>query len=239
MIQFYSPTLPADPVLGEEESFHCAKVLRKRPDDIIRVTDGRGKAYECRIVKADPKRVEMEVLSELPLEEKTAGRITVAVAPTKNSDRMAWLVEKCVEIGVDRIIFVQCARSERKNVNVERLRRNAISAMNQSLKTRLPEVEGVVKLKDIMGLAGEKVFGYCSPEVERRDFVEVLKPDDDITLLIGPEGDFTPEEVTTLTKEGYVPVTFGDERLRTETAAIYAVSAVHILRKQKKINNSR
>lgn len=229
MIQFYAPDIRDSHALGQEESSHCVRVLRKKAGDRISVTDGKGLRYECRIIKADPRRVELEVEGETSIPKSWPNTITLAVAPTKNADRMAWLVEKATEIGVDRICFIGCRFSERKNVNVERLRRNAVSAMNQSLKARLPEINDMTHLKSILNMDGEKFFGYCDSDSERSVFVEEYNPKTDVVVAIGPEGDFSPEEVTALKEAGFRPVTFGDERLRTETAALYAVTAIHVI----------
>ena len=234
MIQFYSPDLMTTLTLGPEESVHCVRVLRKKEGDTIYVTDGEGKRYECRITKADTRGVKLEILSEKEVEKNWNYRLTVAVAPTKNADRMAWMVEKCTEIGVDEIIFINCRYSERKTVNLERLRRNAISAMNQSLKTRLPKITGQVPIKEIFSLDGKKYFGYCDEHSRKKELVKEYKGGDDVVIAIGPEGDFSTEEVDALIEAGYSPVTFGDERLRTETAAIYGAAAVHVINDLKK-----
>lgn len=236
MIQFYSPDIRSNPILGAEESVHCVRVLRKKSGDVIFVTDGNGRRYECVIEEASTKGVRLRILSSTIIEKSWDFEITIAVAPTKNADRMAWLVEKCTEIGVDRIIFIKCDRSERKTVNTDRLRRNAISAMNQSLKTRLPEISGIMTLDSILEVKGMKYFGYCDEETERgvfvREYARALRHSDSqpfITIAIGPEGDFTGAEVKKLCESGYKPVLFGNERLRTETAAIYATTAIHVV----------
>lgn len=233
MIQFYAPELTTEMRLGPEESHHCVRVLRKRAGDIIYVADGRGLRAECRILNADAKAVEVEIISQKEIEKSWSGKITLAVAPTKNADRMAWLIEKATEIGVDRIIFIQCRNSERKNLNIERLRRNAISAMNQSLKTRLPEIEELQPLDNILSLESDKFFGYCDEKTTRVLFVSQYRPGNDVVIAIGPEGDFTPQEVESLQKNGFQAVTFGNERLRTETAALYGVTAVHVMQNIK------
>lgn len=229
MIQFYAPSIVQNPVLGAEEALHCVRVLRKRSGDIIYATDGKGKRYECRINEASTREVKLEILAEETVQKGWNYRLCLAVAPTKNADRMAWLVEKATEIGVDEIIFIRCRYSERKEVNIERLRRNAISAMNQSLKTLLPEINGVEDLKSILNREGEKFFGYCSPEIPKVDFVKEYSPGNNVIIAIGPEGDFSSEEVENLMQAGFMPVTFGSQRLRTETAALFGVTATHIV----------
>lgn len=229
MIQFYAPDLRNSMCLTPEESAHCAKVLRKKSGDIIFVTDGKGFRFECEITKADAKKVEVIILNEVFIKKSWKGLVTIAVAPTKNADRMSWLVEKATELGVDKIIFISCRNSERKNVNIERLRKNAISAMNQSLKTFLPELEGITKLDQILDIPGYKFFGYCLPNSERSIFAKDYLPSSDVVVAIGPEGDFSEDEVKILIQCGYKPVTFGDERLRTETAALYAIASIHVV----------
>ena len=228
MIQFYSPLIAETLALPPDESMHCIRVLRKRAGDEIFVTDGLGKRFKCRIVDANPKSTGLEILSETVINKKWKCEISLIVAPTKNSDRMAWLVEKATEIGIDRILFVKTRNTERTKVNIERLRRNAISAMNQSLKTRLPQIEELGAFKSMITMDGERFFGYCDSETERQTFVKELKPKGKIVIAIGPEGDFSTEEVRELIQSGYKAVTFGEERLRTETAALYAVTAIHV-----------
>lgn len=229
MIQFFAPDIAETSSLGPEESVHCARVLRKREGDRICVTDGQGSRYDCVILKADSRKVELSIEEKVTIPKGWDYTLTLAVAPTKNADRMAWLVEKATEIGVDRILFFKGRHSERKSVNVERLKRNAISAMNQSLKTILPVIEDAGAITNILNLEGEKFVGYCDSETERLTFVKELKPQTDIVVAIGPEGDFSEEEIKELRESGYKAVTFGNERLRTETAALYAVTAAHII----------
>lgn len=228
MIQFYSPDIENTHALGVEESGHCVRVLRKKEGDIIYVTDGKGDRFECIIKNADSRVVKLEILNTEKIKKSWAFNITLVVAPTKNADRMAWLVEKCTEIGIDSIYFLDCRRNERKNINIDRLRRNAISAMNQSLKTRLPQICGMVKFDRVTELPGEKFFGYCNTQLERKDFVKELSPGSDVVIVIGPEGDFSEEEVDFMLKKEFRAVTFGEERLRTETAALYGVTAIHV-----------
>ena len=229
MIQFYSSDIESTGKLGAEESVHCARVLRKRCGDIIYVTDGKGCRYECRILDASTRGVTLEILSRTEVSKGWSHNITLAVAPTKNADRMSWLVEKAMEIGVDRIIFLKCEHSERKNINIDRLRRNAISAMNQSLKTHLPELQEMTSLENLLKESGQKFFGYCDSMEERVRFVDVFTGNEDIVICIGPEGDFSSREVKMMRENGFEAVTFGDERLRTETAALYGLCGAHIL----------
>lgn len=229
MIQFYSPDILSTLRLDKEEASHCVRVLRKKAGDTVFVTDGRGIRYECLITEANPHRVNLQITGEERIPKAWNIYVTIAVAPTKNADRMAWLVEKATEVGVDRILFLRCRHSERKGVNVERMRRIAVSAMNQSLKTLLPEITEAVPLTEILDLNGDKYFGYCDEATERKEFVKEYSGRNDVVIAIGPEGDFSPEEVEAMKGAGYQPVTFGRERLRTETAALYGLAAAKVL----------
>ncbi|MDE7160646.1 MAG: 16S rRNA (uracil(1498)-N(3))-methyltransferase [Muribaculaceae bacterium] len=231
MIQFYAPEIESTGFLPEAESGHCVRVLRMKEGDTLYVTDGRGSRFGCRIVEAHPRHVGVEIVSTEKIEPVIGVSIVLAVAPSKNMDRMEWLVEKAVEIGVTRIVMLRCARSERKVVKPERLMRIAVSAMNQSLKGCIPEVTEMTDFQDFISSlpAGQAFMGYCAPDVERREFVAECKPDTDTTILIGPEGDFTEAEVARAMDAGVTPVTFGNARLRTETAALFGVQGVHII----------
>lgn len=232
MIRFYSPDILQTGKLPEDESGHCVRVLRMRQGAEIETVDGVGNSYSCVITDANPRGLSVDITVQRPEPKQWSGRLVLAVAPTKNADRMEWLVEKVTEMGVDEIVLLRCEHSERKMMKPDRLQRIMVSAMKQSLKATLPELRGPVDFKDFMaetaGGTGCKVFGYCSPSVPRRDFGQVYTPGSDLTVLIGPEGDFSPAEVGQAMATGYVPVTFGKSRLRTETAALYAVAAFHV-----------
>lgn len=234
MIQLYQPEISTDPTLNAEESGHIVRVLRRKVGDTVFVTDGKGRRYECVLLDANPRGAIVEVGAYEEIQKPWMGKITIAVAPTKNADRMEWLVEKAVEIGVDRIVLLQCARSERKNMRVDRLRKIAVSAMNQSLKCAVPEVTDMMPFAQFLREEAQKMdtskyMGYCDAETERLNLTSVCRPEGNVTVLIGPEGDFSPEEVSASRKAGFVPVTFGDIRLRTETAALFALQTVHIV----------
>lgn len=235
MIRFYAGDIETSGILPESDSQHCARVLRMQSGDIVEVVDGRGGVFTCRIVTAHPRRTEIEIVSRVDLPKVWPGSITLAVAPTKHLDRMEWMVEKLVEIGVDRIVPLRCRRSERKEIKTERLEKIAVSAMKQSLKAVLPEVSPMMQLKDFLASVSSqgRYMGYCDDAVERRLFARAYKPGADTTILIGPEGDFTPDEVDSALAAGFVPVTFGDNRLRTETAAIVACDTCHIVNQLK------
>ena len=236
MIQFYAPQIETDPFLPEEESGHCCRVLRMKAGDTIRVTDGRGGLYSCRIKEANPKHTGLEIL-ESRKEPSRNYSLTLAVAPTKNADRMEWMVEKAVEIGVDRIVLLKCDRSERKNLRTDRLRKIMISAMNQSLELHLPLLDELTSIKTFVNESGgnsQKFFGYCSEDFPRKELVKECKAGEDVIVMIGPEGDFSPSEVSMAVENGFIPVTFGEKRLRTETAGVFAVCAVNIINQLQK-----
>ncbi|MDE6236836.1 MAG: 16S rRNA (uracil(1498)-N(3))-methyltransferase [Muribaculaceae bacterium] len=231
MIRFYAPDVESTGMLPETESGHCCRVLRMKEGDTLYCVDGNGKEFECEITLAHPKHTEVRILKtneELP---HWSQRIVLAVAPTKNIDRIEWLLEKIVEIGVNEIVLLKCEHSERKNVNEERLLKIIISAMKQSLKATLPVFKGMIPFKDFMENVdtARRYVGYCDHEYERKEFAKEYPGREDVTILIGPEGDFSPSEISLAVDNGFLPVTFGESRLRTETAALYAVTSVHLI----------
>ena len=239
MIQFFAPDLESTGVLPETESGHCCRVLRMKEGEHIFVTDGLGHRFECAILDAHPKHTAIEILTREDLTPWWGFTLELCVAPPKNSDRMEWLVEKAVEIGVDRITLMKCVHSERKAIRTERLEKIAISAMNQSLKTNKTIIEGPIPFKDIVsdGYAGFKCLGYCDDSYPLRNFASEYKGGD-VRILIGPEGDFSPEEVALAVEYGYLPITFGGSRLRLETAALYAAIAAHVVGDCSDLRNS-
>lgn len=231
MIRFYAPELEATLTLPESDSAHCSRVLRMSAGDVIEVVDGRGNIFSCQIVEPHHKHTRVEIISQRRSEKVWPGAITIAIAPTKHNDRMEWLVEKLVEIGVDRIVFLRCRHSERKEINLERMEKIAVSAMKQSLKAILPKIEGMVAMSEFINetTAGERFIAYCDPSIPRRLLAKEFTPGSEATILIGPEGDFSPEEIRKALDGGWCPVTLGDNRLRTETAALVAADTCHII----------
>ncbi len=234
MHRFYCPDIADTLTLGEEDSKHCVKVLRMAEGDTIEVVDGNGTLYTCRIAMAHPKRCAVEVVDSVKQLPHWGCRITLAIAPTKNLDRIEWLVEKCVEMGIDRIIPLRCHNSERTVLKTERLKKIMVSAMKQSLKATLPQLDEMTPIEQVIGQAGSGIrcIAYCDallPREERLSLATAYKPGQDVTVLIGPEGDFSPEEVAMAREAGFVPVTLGESRLRTETAGLMAVAWIHAL----------
>ena len=219
--------------LDADESGHCVRVLRHRAGNEIHVIDGLGTMYRCRLTDDNPKGAEAEVLEAFPGWGGHPYRLTVACCPTKNNDRFEWFVEKATEVGVDCIVPVIGERSERKVYKTDRALRIALSATKQSLKSRIPEIADPVSVKDFIRRSGNslKLIAYCfEGDTERISIQEALRGCEgtDITVLIGPEGDFSPEEARLAVEHGYIPVHLGASRLRTETAAVLATTAVYL-----------
>ncbi len=236
MIQFFAPNIESSLILPESDSQHAVRVLRMKMGDALEVVDGKGFRYVCRLIDPHPKRALVEVIEKIEAPLVWNNQITIAVAPTKHLDRMEWLVEKLTEIGVNQIVPLKCRHSERKELKVERLEKIAVSAMKQSLKAVLPKIEPMTDFKSFVNGADseQRFIAYCDDEVERKLLAKQYQADKDITILIGPEGDFSPEEVKLAIEKGFIPVTLGDNRLRTETAALVACDTCHILNQRLK-----
>ena len=219
--------------LDAEESAHCVRVLRHRPGDEISVIDGVGTLYRCALEIADAKGAEARILERTPGFGAHPYHLTMAVCPTKNIDRYEWFVEKATEVGVDVIAPVIGERSERKVLKTERLKRLALSATKQSLKAAIPQITEPQSVRDFILSAPAdalKLICYCFDDVERIPVTSVLKQDlQKISILIGPEGDFSPEEAALAREHGWIPVQLGPSRLRTETAALVAATAVYLM----------
>ena len=216
--------------LDAEESGHCVRVLRHRPGDEISVIDGRGTLYRCALEIADAKGAEARVIEAQPGFGAHPYHLTMAVCPTKNIDRFEWFVEKATEIGVDVIAPVIGERSERRVLKTDRLRRLTLSAAKQSLKAAIPTVAEPQSVRDFILAAPAdalKLICYCFDDVERKQIQQLL-PAKEICILIGPEGDFSPEEAALARERGWIPVSLGYSRLRTETAAVVAATAVYL-----------
>lgn len=235
MIRFYSPDILITGRLPESDSKHCIRVLRMHAGESVEVVDGKGFCHRCILADDNPKAAAVEIVESVPMPSAWNYSITVAVAPTKNMDRMEWLIEKLTEIGVNRVVPILCRRSERKEVKTERLEKIAISAMKQSLKATLPLIEPMIVFEDFLKKfdAMQKFIGYCNQDIERKLLATEYCAGTEVILAIGPEGDFTPEEVEAAFAAGYKPVTMGDNRLRTETAALVACDTIHIVNQIK------
>lgn len=199
MIQFYAPELQETLSLPEDEAKHCLKVLRHRCGDIIEVIDGKGYRYQCRIINDNPRKMEVEIVDRVEVIPAWNTFITIAVAPTKNLDRMEWLVEKLTEIGVNRFVPLLCRHSERKDLKVERLQRIAISAMKQSLKATLPVISPMTHFYEFIKTdeSEARFIAYCDPAIPRLSLAKEYKGSRSVSILIGPEGDFDIDEIKT------------------------------------------
>ncbi len=231
MIQYYAPEIATSLILPDDEARHCLRVLRTAAGEYVSVVDGQGHRYTCRLLSTDPRKATVEIVGVEDVPRVWAAPLTVAVAPTKNADRIEWLVEKLTEMGVDRIVPLLCRHSERKNVNTDRLERIAVSAMKQSLKAVVPEISPLTPIGEFIANcdARQKFVGYCADDIERRLLALELQKAQSTALMIGPEGDFSPEEVRMAFEHGFIPVSLGDARLRTETAALAAAQTFHVI----------
>lgn len=241
--------------LDPEESAHCVRVLRHRAGDEITVVDGFGNMLKCRLADDSPKGASAVILENVPHWGGHPYSLTMAVCPTKNNDRFEWFVEKATELGVDVIVPVIGERSERKVFKADRSRKIALSAMKQSLKAKLPVVEDPVSVKEFImersssapereclpdPLANDskassdlKMICYCfDDDTPRRLITDVLscvkEGEPQVTVLIGPEGDFSQDEARLAVSNGFIPVSLGSSRLRTETAGVTAATACYL-----------
>lgn len=233
---FYAPDILSTHCLPEEESAHCVRVLRHTAGDVLTVTDGLGMLYEARILNPHPKHCELEILSSSSQSKHHRGMVHIAIAPTKNIDRLEWALEKCTEIGADRFTPLLCRFSERKNLRQDRLDKVILSAAKQSLTAYLPALDPLTDCSDFIRScsADYKFIAHCYKESERvllRDAINTIRSNSDIEnatfcVLIGPEGDFSPEEVQLALQNGFQPVLLGNARLRTETAGVVACHTI-------------
>lgn len=226
---FYSTDISSNMgQLDEEESRHAVKVLRLKAGDQIQVVDGIGNYYVVEITNPSHKSCEFKVI-EKKEEPKKGFNLTIAIAPTKNLDRIEWFVEKVTEIGVDSILPIECKNSERKVLKTDRLVKKAVSAMKQSQKASLPVVNELTKVKDVLKAQfnGEKYIAHCY-DMPKQDLKEIYQQGTNVLILIGPEGDFTQEEVEEAIANGFKPVNLSSSRLRTETAGIVACCAINL-----------
>lgn len=231
MIQFYAPDIEQNPILPESDSQHCVRVLRMKSGDQLEVIDGKGYGYTCRLLEAHSKHASVEILHKKHIPLSWDNKITIAVAPTKHLDRIEWMVEKLTEIGVNNIVPLLCRYSERKELKIERLEKIAISAMKQSLKAVIPHIETMKPIREFITNCNstQKFIAYCDKSIPRKLLSKEYVHNKDVTILIGPEGDFSQEEIKMALDCGFIPVSLGDNRLRTETAAIAACDTFHII----------
>lgn len=226
---FYNPNIDETTEtfsFDKEESRHIIKVLRKKDADILHVTNGLGLLFETKITLASDNKCIVEVLSIQKAPEPKFS-LHLAVAPTKMNDRFEWFLEKATEIGIQEITPIFCDRSERKVINAERFEKIILSAMKQSNETFLPKLNPAISFKEFVKQKnkGLQFIAHCE-ETDKKSLKQALKPNENVTLLIGPEGDFSEKEIALAIENNFQPVTLGNTRLRTETAAVVACHSV-------------
>lgn len=229
---FYTPQIAnGQCTLSEEESKHCIKVLRLVPGDKVQLIDGVGGYHTAEIADPNPKRCTLNIINTINNYEQRPYRIHIAIAPTKNIDRTEWFVEKAVEIGIDEITMLVSQHSERKNVNLDRIDKIIVSAMKQSVKAYKPILNDATPFSDFVKRerSGRKMIAHCI-DSEKHPLKSMVDETSEYTVLIGPEGDFSPEEVALAEANGYSCIDLGPYRLRTETAALVACHTINLLK---------
>ena len=226
---FYNPTIDETTEnfsFDKEESKHIIKVLRKKDTDILFVTNGLGLLFKTEITLASDNKCTVKILSNEQV-APSKFKLHLAVAPTKMNDRYEWFLEKATEIGIHEITPIICDRSERKVINKERFEKILLTAMKQSNVLFLPKLNDAIAFKDFIKLKNEglQLIAHCE-ETDKKSLKSVLKPNENVTLLIGPEGDFSQKEIALALENDFNPVSLGNTRLRTETAAIVACHSV-------------
>ncbi len=228
---FYAPTITDGFArLDEEESRHLLTVLRRKVGDRLHLTDGRGFFYEAEIAEASKKYALARILSQQPAPPERPARLHVAMAPVKSGERYEWFFEKAAEIGIDEITPLICQRGERGHLRMDRLEKILVSAMKQSLRATLPKLNPMTPFAQVVQSATEtaKFIPWCSDE-PLPHLQTLLQPALDTLILIGPEGDFSPEEVALARQHGFAEASLGTVRLRSETAGILVVAAFNLI----------
>lgn len=225
---FYVPNAGQTNELPEAEAQHATRVLRLKEGDRMWIVDGQGTLSEAEVTLASNKHCLYNILSSQTIEKTWAGRIHLAIAPTKMIDRIEWMVEKATEVGFDEISFLDCQFSERHTLRIDRIEKIVVSAMKQSHKAWMPSINALTDFQSFVQAprGGRKFIAHCYNEHERTDFFDAVYgagSTDDITILVGPEGDFSVKEVEQALSAGFTPITLGESRLRTETAGLSAV----------------
>jgi len=218
-------------ILSEEESYHCIKVLRHIEGDEINLIDGAGNFYKAKITSAHKSHSGFEVIKKWKEEGSSNSKIHLAIAPTKNIERIEWLLEKAVEIGIHEISFIECDHSERRKINLERLNRICVSAMKQSMRASLPKLNEIIPIKEFLNqnsvIKNQKFI--CHLGENKTQLSSVYQKENNATIIIGPEGDFSDAELKAANDAGFKEVIIGNNRLRTETAALVAIVHLNLL----------
>jgi 16S rRNA (uracil1498-N3)-methyltransferase len=227
---FYTPDIATTLELPQDEAAHAIRVLRLAEGSEVMLTDGKGSFYRAEIDMISGKRCYVRIVGTITPDPLWRGHLHLAMAPTKNMDRIEWFAEKATEIGFDELTFLDCRFSERRVVKTERVEKILVSAMKQSLKPTLPMLNGMTPFDKFVSqpFEGQKFIAHCY-EGEKEALLQALQPGENALVLIGPEGDFSPEEVQKAMTYGFRPITLGRSRLRTETAALVAVHMMNIV----------
>ena len=217
-------------ILNEDESLHCVKVLRHKVGDIIQVIDGNGTRAIGKIEAAHAKQCAVSLTEKEVVTQTRHYKIHIAIAPTKNIERIEWCVEKAVEIGVDEISFIKCKNSERTVIKDDRLKKVAEAAVKQSQQAFIPKLNSLLDFKEFIKKDNSevKLIAHCEKE-SKQHIKQYITNNKSFTILIGPEGDFTKDEIALALSSTYAPVALGDSRLRTETAGLFACNALAVI----------
>jgi 16S rRNA (uracil1498-N3)-methyltransferase len=227
---FYNPEISGNTIeLSEEESKHCTRVLRLKIDDIVWITNGKGTLYKTSIIDDHQKACVLTINEKFENYGSRPFKLHIAISPLQHADRLEWFLEKATEAGIDEITPILCERSERRNVNIERLQKVMISAMKQSIKASLPILNPLTKYTDFIKkeFNSQKGIAYCIDE--RKHIADWYNKGSDCLILIGPEGDFSPKEIELAIQNNYTGISLGNSRLRTETAATSACFAINMI----------
>ena len=221
-------------VMPEDESKHCVKVLRMAVEERFCVTNGKGSLFDAELVEAMPKHAVIQLSNERAGYDNTPYNVEIAVAPTKLNERMEWFLEKATEIGIGRVRLFTSYHSERREANVERFRKVMIAAMKQSIKSNLPIIDEIVSFENLVKqpFDGQKFIAWIDDDVTEQ-LCDLYQKGQNALVLIGPEGDFSREEVSLAKQNGFVPVSLGDARLRTETAALVACHTLNLINQMR------
>lgn len=232
---FYLPDAQIGTVsFPEDESKHIVRVLRMREGDGFCVTDGKGNMYDAELIDAHPKRATVNLSNQRRGYDVRDFRVSIAIAPTKLNERTEWFLEKATEIGIDEVKLFSSYHSERRTVNLERFKKIVVSAMKQSVKSKMPQLDEMVSFDKLVrqDFAGQKFIAWIDEDVNEQ-LCDLYKKGENALVLIGPEGDFSKEEVALAKDNGFIPVSLGDARLRTETAAVVACHTIQLINQMK------
>ncbi|MDD7913263.1 16S rRNA (uracil(1498)-N(3))-methyltransferase [Polaribacter ponticola] len=230
---FYNSDITSDTsqiIFDKIESRHIVRVLRKKEESILHITNGKGFLFDAKIIIASDKKCIAQIINIQEKPKPWNYYLHLAIAPTKNNDRFEWFLEKATEIGIDEITPIFCSNSERRNVKLERFEKIIQSAMKQSLKFTLPKLNSPIKFNDFINQSfdGKVCIAHCE-EQEKNFLKDIINPSEKTTILIGPEGDFSSQEIMKALEKKITPISLGESRLRTETAALVAVQNVSFI----------